>query len=74
MHEKNKCSKAVKFIIIRKNYYIMNIMVPSLEYLMLLPKIAINKFINKNKNILMAFRCIVLLTINNTRIYIYLLF
>jgi len=52
----------------------MNIIVASLEHLMLLPKIAINKFINKNKNILMAFRFIVLLTINNTRIHIYLLF
>lgn len=73
MHVKNKCSKAV-FIITRNNYYIMNIIVASLEHLMLLPKIAINKFINKNRNILMAFRCIVLLTINNTSINIYLLY
>lgn len=49
----------------------MNLIVALLEHLMLLPKIAINKFINKNQNILIAFRCIVLLTINNTRIYIY---
>lgn len=62
--------KGCYFIIIRNNYYIMNIIVTSLEHLMLLPKIAINK----NKNILMALRYIVLLTINNTRIYIYLLF